>query len=131
MKKEAKAIADQYISEITAKPSSADTAEKAAQIQEAIDKAKDVAITKIANIKPIGIVPTPIDPFVPSPEYVPNGDITLTPDKEVKNGLKSKRVGMIPKTGESTTPPFSLVALGFAILGLGILLKKRMMEENK
>lgn len=131
LKKEAKAIADQYISEITAKPSSADTAEKAAQIQEAIDKAKDVAITKIANIKPIGIVPTPIDPFVPSPEYVPNGDITLTPDKEVKNGLKSKRVGMIPKTGESTTPPFSLVALGFAIVGLGILLKKKMMEENK
>ena len=131
LKKEAKAIADQYISEITAKPSSADTVEKAAQIQEAIDQAKDAAITKIANIKPIGIVPTPIDPFVPSPEYVPNGDITLTPDKGVKNGLKSKRVGMIPKTGESTTLPFSLVALGFAIVGLGILLKKKMMEENK
>lgn len=133
LKKEAKVIADNYTSEITAKPSSADTAEKAAQIQEAIDKAKDAAITKIANIKPIGIVPTPIDPFVPSPEYVPNGEITLTPDKGegVKNGLKPKRVGMIPKTGESTTLPFPLVALGFAILGLGILLKKKMMEENK
>ena len=133
LKKEAKAIADDYTSKITAKPSNADTAEKAAQIQEAIDKAKDDAITNIANIRPIGIVPTPIDPFVPSPEYVPNGDITPTPDKGegVKTGLKPKRVGMIPKTGESTTLPFSLVALGFAIVGLGILLKKKMMEENK
>ena len=52
-KKEAKTIADRYISEITKKPSSEDTAEKATQSQKAINKAKDDAIAEIGKINPV------------------------------------------------------------------------------
>ncbi|EIK85594.1 hypothetical protein CGSMWGv00703Dmash_03744, partial [Gardnerella greenwoodii 00703Dmash] len=41
-----------------------------------------------------------------------------------------KRIGMIPKTGESASFAGLLAALGFSIAGLAILLKKKMTEEN-
>ena len=42
-----------------------------------------------------------------------------------------KRIGMIPKTGESASFEGLLAAIGFSIAGLAILRKKKMMEENK
>ncbi|WP_231130931.1 LPXTG cell wall anchor domain-containing protein [Gardnerella swidsinskii] len=38
---------------------------------------------------------------------------------------------MLPKTGESTSFAGLLASIGFSIAGLAILLKKKMMEENK
>lgn len=42
-----------------------------------------------------------------------------------------KRIGGIPKTGDSTSFAGLLVAIGSSIAGLAILRKKKMMEENK
>ena len=41
-----------------------------------------------------------------------------------------KRIGGIPKTGDSTSFAGLLAALGFSIARLAILRKKKMMEEN-
>ena len=42
-----------------------------------------------------------------------------------------KRIGMIPKTGESASFAVLLAVLGFSIAGLAIFCKKKMMEGNK
>ena len=50
-----------------------------------------------------------------------------TPDSKLQ---PEKRVGMLPKTGESVSFAGLLAALGFSIAGFAILCKKKMMEEN-
>ncbi|ADC90612.1 LPXTG-motif cell wall anchor domain protein [Mageeibacillus indolicus UPII9-5] len=51
--------------------------------------------------------------------------------KALADARKSQqRIGVIPKTGESTSFAGLLAALGFSIVGLEILRKKKMMEEN-
>ena len=63
--------------------------------------------------------PTPNPPAPqpkPQPETVPNAPV-------------KKRD--IPQTGDSTTLPFSVVAFGFALAGLGVYHKKHIMEEHK
>lgn len=67
--------------------------------------------------------PTP-NPPAPTPEPTPN-----PPTPELKP-QPEKRIGMIPKTGESASFAGLLAALGFSIAGLAILRKKKMMEEN-
>ncbi|WP_066304655.1 InlB B-repeat-containing protein [Atopobium deltae] len=68
--------------------------------------------------------PTP-NPPTPTPDPEPN-----PPTPELKPQPK-KHIGMIPKTGESASFAGLLTAIGFSIAGLAILLKKKMMEENK
>ncbi|MFU0539249.1 InlB B-repeat-containing protein [Gardnerella vaginalis] len=63
--------------------------------------------------------PTPTPTPAPAPKPTP----TPKPQPE-------KRIGMIPKTGESASFAGLLAALGFSIAGLAILLKKKMTEEN-
>ena len=63
--------------------------------------------------------PTPTPTPTPAPAPAP------TPKPQPK-----KRIGMIPKTGESASFAGLLAALGFSIAGLAILLKKKMTEEN-
>ena len=58
---------------------------------------------------------------------VPNPD----PQTPAPQPQPKKRIGMIPKTGESASFAGLLTAMGFSIAGLAILLKKKMMEENK
>ena len=58
---------------------------------------------------------------------VPNPD----PQTPAPQPQPKKRIGMIPKTGESASFAGLLAAIGFSIAGLTILLKKKMMEENK
>lgn len=60
--------------------------------------------------------------YTKNPDPIPNSDsVQNTPAKKHTTN---------PKTGESTTLPLSLAALGFAIAGLSIIHKKRMMTEN-
>lgn len=69
----------------------------------------------------------------PNPNPTPNPP-TPTPDPKLNSdpvpNTPVKKHTTNPKTGESTTLPFSLAALGFAIAGLSIIHKKRMMTEN-
>lgn len=69
----------------------------------------------------------------PNPNPNPNPP-TPTPDPKLNSdpvpNTPVKKHTTNPKTGESTTLPFSLAALGFAIAGLSIIHKKRMMTEN-
>ncbi len=58
---------------------------------------------------------------------VPNPD----PQTPAPQPQPKKHIGMIPKTGESASFAGLLTAIGFSIAGLAILLKKKMMEENK
>lgn len=67
--------------------------------------------------------PTP-NPPVPTPAPTPN-----IPTPELKP-QPEKRIGMIPKTGESASYAGLLAALGFSIAGLAILRMKKMMEGN-
>lgn len=52
-----------------------------------------------------------------------NGDMTVY-------AIYTKKHGVNPKTGDSNKLPISLTALGFAIIGLRIIMKKKGMEEN-
>lgn len=52
------------------------------------------------------------------------------PETPASNPEPEKRIGMLPKTGESASYAGLLAALGFSIAGLAILRKKKMMEEN-
>lgn len=72
-------------------------------------------------------------------DTIVNSDITVyaiytkkanpVPGKEIPNA-SVKKSGALSNTGASTTLPLSLTALGFVIAGLGILMRKRAMEEN-
>ncbi len=44
--------------------------------------------------------------------------------------IYTKKHGVNPKTGDSNKLPITLTALGFAIVGLRIIMKKKGMEEN-
>ena len=66
------------------------------------------------------IFPTP----TPDPTPTPN-----PPTPELKP-QSEKRIGMLPKTGESASFAGLLATLGFSIAGLAILHKKKMMKEN-
>ena len=68
--------------------------------------------------------PEPV-PNLPTPELKPNPQ-TPAPQRQPE-----KHIGMLPKTGESASFAGLLAAIGFSIAGLAILLKKKMMEENK
>lgn len=68
--------------------------------------------------------PDPV-PNTPTPELKPNPQ---TPDPQPQ---PEKHIGMLPKTGESTSFAGLLTAIGFSIAGLAILLKRKMMAENK
>ena len=70
--------------------------------------------------------PTPKPAPTPTPKPAPTPTPTPTPKPQ-----SEKRIGMIPKTGESASFAGLLAAIGFSIAGLAILLKKKMMEENK
>lgn len=59
-----------------------------------------------------------------------NGASTTKRATVIVNDLVKKH-GDMPKTGESKTLIFLLSILGFAIIGLGIFYKQKMMEENK
>lgn len=85
--------------------------------------------------------PTP-NPPTPTPNSAPNPPAPTTeptpntpapqpkPQPEtVPNAPVKKRD--IPQTGDSTTLPFSVVAFGFALAGLGVYHKKHIMEEHK
>ena len=61
----------------------------------------------------------------PTPKPAPTPTPTPTPKPQ-----SEKRIGMIPKTGESASFAGLLAAIGFSIAGLAILLKKKMTEEN-
>ena len=67
--------------------------------------------------------PTPKPP-TPTPELKPQ------PETPAPKPQPEKRIGMIPKTGESASFEGLLAALGFSIAGLAILLKKKMTKEN-
>lgn len=71
-------------------------------------------------------VPTP-NP-TPNP---PNPELKPQPETPAPKPQPEKRIGMLPKTGESGSFAGLLAALGFSIAGLAILRKKKMMEENK
>ena len=58
---------------------------------------------------------------------VPNPD----PQTPALQQQPKKHIGMLPKTGESTSFAGLLASIGISIAGLAILLKKKMMEENK
>ena len=72
--------------------------------------------------------PTPTPAPTPAPAPIPAPTPTPTPAPKPQ---PEKRIGMIPKTGESASFTGLLAALGFSIAGLAILRKKKMMEENK
>lgn len=73
--------------------------------------------------KPQSETPAPKpEPKTPAPNSEPE---TLAPNSEPE-----KRIGMLPKTGESASYAGLIAALGFSIAGLAILRKKKMMEEN-
>lgn len=65
----------------------------------------------------------------PAPTPNPSTPAPNPPTPELKP-QPEKRIGMIPKTGESASFAGLLAALGFSIAGLAILRKKKMMEEN-
>ena len=80
------------------------------------------------NPDPTPNPPTPTpdpEPNPPTPELKPN------PQTPAPQPQPEKHIGMIPKTGESASFAGLLAAIGFSISGLAILLKKKMMEENK
>ena len=77
--------------------------------------------------------PTP-NPPTPTPDLVPNPptpELKPNPQTPAPQPQPEKHIGMIPKTGESASFAGLLAAIGFSIAGLAILLKKKMMEENK
>ena len=77
--------------------------------------------------------PTP-NPPAPTPNPTPNPptpELKPQPETPAPKPQSEKRIGMIPKTGESASFAGLLAALGFSIAGLAILRKKKMMEENK
>lgn len=70
-------------------------------------------------------VPMPkLKPQLKTPAPKPQSE---TPDPKRE---PEKRIGVLPKTGESASYAGLLAALGFSIAGLVILCKKKMMEEN-
>ncbi|KXG89604.1 LPXTG cell wall anchor domain-containing protein, partial [Fannyhessea vaginae] len=71
--------------------------------------------------------PTPTPTPAPTPTPKPASTPTPTPTPKPQS---EKRIGMIPKTGESASFAGLLAAIGFSIAGLAILLKKKMTEEN-
>ena len=76
--------------------------------------------------------PTP-NPPAPTPNPTPNPptpELKPQPETPAPKPQPEKRIGMIPKTGESASFAGLLTALGFSIAGLAILRKKKMMEEN-
>ncbi|WP_421784312.1 InlB B-repeat-containing protein [Gardnerella sp. KA01001] len=77
--------------------------------------------------------PTP-NPPAPTPNPTPNPptpELKPQPETPAPKPQSEKRIGMIPKTGESASFAGLLAALGFSIAGLAILRKKKMMEEDK
>ena len=77
--------------------------------------------------------PTP-NPPTPTPNPVPNTptpELKPNPQTPAPQPQPKKHIGMISKTGESASFAGLLTAIGFSIAGLAILLKKKMMEENK
>ena len=77
--------------------------------------------------------PTP-NPPTPTPDPVPNPptpELKPNPQTPAPQPQPEKHIGVIPKTGESASFAGLLAAIGFSIAGLAILLKKKMMEENK
>ena len=54
----------------------------------------------------------------------------LQPMTPAPKSQPEKRIGVIPKTGESASFAGLLAALGFSITGLAIFRKKKMMKEN-
>lgn len=70
---------------------------------------------------------------VPAPDPTPNpptSELKPQPESPAPEPQPEKRIGMIPKTGESASFAGLLATLGFSIAGLAILRKKKMMEEN-
>lgn len=72
-------------------------------------------------------------------DTIVNSDITVyaiytkKPDSVTEKKIPNasvKNPGALPNTGESSTLPLSLTALCLVITGLGILMRKRAMEEN-
>ena len=72
-------------------------------------------------------------------DTIVNSDITVyaiytkKPDSVTEKKIPNasvKNPGALPNTGESITLPLSLTALCLVITGLGILMRKRAMEEN-
>lgn len=72
-------------------------------------------------------------------DTIVNSDITVyaiytkNPDSVTEKKIPNasvKNPGALPNTGESITLPLSLTALCLVITGLGILMRKRAMEEN-
>lgn len=91
---------------------------------------------KVKSVVSETSAPTP-NPPAPTPDPTLNPSTpALTPQPETPTPTPApkpqpeKRIGMIPKTGESASFEGLLAALGFSIAGLAILLKKKMTEEN-
>ena len=77
--------------------------------------------------------PAPTPTPTPTPDPTPNPstpELKPQPETPAPKPQPEKRIGMIPKTGESASFEGLLAALGFSIAGLAILLKKKMTEEN-
>ena len=88
------------------------------------DSEEIVKYSKLENPNPPAPNPNPNpNPPAPNPNPVPNPP-AHQPQPE-------KHIGMIPKTGDSTSFAGFLAAIGSSIAGLAILRKKKMMEENK
>ena len=77
-----------------------------------------------AYFKALTTAQTPQNPPVVGPSETSAPTPAPKPQSE-------KRIGMLPKTGESASFAGLFAALGFSIAGLAILRKKKMMEENK
>ena len=78
--------------------------------------------------------PAPTPTPTPTPAPTPNPstpELKPQPETPAPKPQPEKHIGMIPKTGESASFAGLLAAIGFSIAGLAILLKKKMMEENK
>ena len=67
---------------------------------------------------------------VVSETSAPTPNPTSNPPTLDSKPQPEKRIGMIAKTGESASFAGLLAALGFSIVGLEILRKKKMLEEN-
>ena len=77
--------------------------------------------------------PAPTPTPTPTPAPTPNPstpELKPQPETPAPKPQSEKRIGMIPKTGESASFAGLLAAIGFSIAGLAILLKKKMTEEN-
>ena len=66
------------------------------------------------------------EPKTPAPKPEPKPE----PKTPAPKSQSEKHIDMIPQTGESASFAGLLAALGFSIVGLAILRKKKMMEEN-